>query len=70
MAERLVLTPMERQSPLWRELMAHFEQRLNHLRIQNEGPLDPINTANLRGRVAEIKALMGLDTDKQNLPPL
>ena len=70
MADKLTLTPMERQSPLWLELMAHFEKRLAHLRIQNEGPLDPIKTADMRGRIAEIKALMDLDIDKENLPPL
>lgn len=70
----LALTREERNSPLWRKLLSHYEERLDSLRLQNDGEKDSLETANLRGRIAECKALISLNREKtdiesQNLPP-
>lgn len=70
MKEKFEITPLERISPLWMALMSHLEVRLAVLRCQNDGNLDERDTAVMRGRIAEIKALMSLNDDKLNLPPL
>ncbi len=64
-------TKTERMSPLWGALVKHLETRLAHLRNQNDGDLDQVETGKQRGRIAEIKALLSLDKDEQtNSPPL
>lgn len=57
------LTSFERQSPVWRKLMERFEARLHNLRAMNDGPKDAAETAELRGRIAEIKALLAMDVE-------
>ena len=40
----------------------HYERRLHTLRAQNDSmTLDPIKTAELRGRIAEVRAILNLD---------
>lgn len=47
--------------PLWAKLRTHYEAKLAQLRAQNDDPgKDPIKTAALRGRIAEVKALLAL----------
>ena len=57
------ITPAERQSPLWLKLRAHYEQRLTSLDEQNRGYLDQVQTERVRGRIAEVVALLELDHD-------
>lgn len=56
-----VLTDGDSFNPLWLKLKAHFEARLEVLRSQNDGNLDPEATAKMRGRIAEVKYFIGLD---------
>ena len=49
------LTREEKLSPLWRALVAHWEERLEVLRTQNEAPRSEMETALLRGRIAECR---------------
>ena len=58
------LTHSERQSAPWRKLMERFTTRLDALRIMNDGPKDATETAEIRGRIAEIKALMSMDIER------
>jgi hypothetical protein len=51
----------ERQTQLWRGLMRHVEERITELRQRNDADQDERATANLRGRIAELKALLALD---------
>lgn len=53
-----LLSTSDRNSAAWSKLARHLESRLDTLRKQNDGPLDAESTANLRGRIAEIKALL------------
>ncbi len=55
------LKPDERESLLWKRLMEHFGERLELARLQNDGNLDPTETARLRGRINELKTLMTLN---------
>ena len=61
MSERFTPTDHERNTVLWTRLMDHLTTRLETLRRQNDGALDETQTAALRGRIQEIKALMALD---------
>jgi hypothetical protein len=62
------LEPSELQNPLWVKLSKRFEQRLAELRLKNEADIGEVETANLRGRIAELKALLALASPR-NLPP-
>lgn len=58
--ERFELSPSERTSPLWRAVSEHMEKRIASLRAQNDADKDATQTAHLRGRIAELKALVAL----------
>lgn len=56
------LNAQERDNPLWRKMQKRFEERLEKLRKQNDDSnLDPMKTARLRGQIAEVKLMLGLD---------
>lgn len=63
MKQPLILTIEERRSPLWRKLAEHYESRLESLRNQNDGDRVDVETAKLRGRIAEVKLLLSLGHD-------
>lgn len=65
------LTEQERNSALWRStLVPALETRLALLRAQLEGTaLGKKQTAVLRGRIAEVKAILSLDKDEPLKPP-
>lgn len=52
------LTEADLASALWRRLSAHLEARLEQQRRKNDNDLDPIATAHVRGRLAELRALL------------
>jgi len=61
------LNSLEAQTPLWRTLKQHLEQRRDQLRSQNESTtLDATATAVLRGRIAELRLLMAIDRHEQD----
>lgn len=50
-------------NPLWQALRAHYVERLARLRSDNDNAaLSEHETAALRGRIAECKALLDLDS--------
>lgn len=59
------LAPLELQSAVWLKLQQHMEDRLGQLRQQNDGDLDPIATARVRGRSAMLKELLDLGRPDQ-----
>lgn len=63
--DKLILNPIEKQAALWAKLRKHLEEKLEACRKQNDGELDPIQTAKLRGRIVEIKSFLALE----NPPP-
>lgn len=57
----------EKDSSTWQKVDAYLNERLAALRGNNDGDLDPIQTALLRGRIRELKALADLSKDDQPL---
>ena len=53
-----ILTDVERHHPLWLKLEAHLQARVAILRAKNDGPLDALQTATIRGQITEVKALL------------
>ena len=61
MTEKFRPAEHERHTQLWRDLMRHVEARIAELRQRNDADQEDRATANLRGRIAELKALLALD---------
>jgi hypothetical protein len=57
-----MFTSHELQSSTWVKLRDHLQERLTALRCQNDGDLDEMATARLRGRVACLKEILALGT--------
>lgn len=56
------LTKHEAEHPIWQKLKVHMSERLDALREQNDSAaLSEVETAQIRGRIKEIKQLMMLD---------
>ena len=64
---KFALTHEEKTSKLWRKLLAHWEDKLETLRNQNDGDKSEIDTAKLRGRISECKANLSLDKDAPDI---
>lgn len=47
-------------SDTWKALAARYESRLEDLRRRNDGDLNEIQTAKLRGRINEIREFLAL----------
>ena len=60
------LTDGERHHPFWTRLSAHLTERLRELRGRNDGPLNELETATLRGQINCLKGLIALGDD----PPI
>lgn len=61
------LTEAEKQSALWEKLKAHFDERLQSFRKQNDQDLNERQTAEIRGRIKELKYVIDLETSPSNL---
>ena len=59
--DRFTLNAQERNSPLWKRLVAHYEKKLSSMRVRNDGPLDNDQTLILRGRINEVKAILSIN---------
>lgn len=60
MTDKLDFTDADRDSVAWKKLRPLIAQRIQSLREQNDNNLDAIDTANRRGRIAELKYLLTL----------
>lgn len=67
MNESFRLNPSDKASPLWRALAGYYTDRLAMLRAQNDAPKSAEDTASLRGRIIEVKALLALEDDPRQL---
>ena len=52
------LSEGERNHPLWLKIESHLKERIVILRAKNDGPLDVVQTATIRGQLAEAKAMI------------
>ena len=58
------LSKTDRISPIWQVVKDHLEARLMRLRVMNENEsLDAVQTASIRGRIAEVKGLLSIGED-------
>lgn len=58
------LSKTDRLSPIWQAVKDHLEARLMRLRLMNDNEsLDAIQTAAIRGRIAEVKGLLSIGED-------
>ncbi len=62
------LLPHEVMNPLWVKLKEHFENELTVLRERNDGDLDEIKTAKLRGRLFQIREFLLLERPAEPEP--
>lgn len=64
MSERIysVLTKEDVDSPTWKRIRARLERRLEELRAKNDRPASVEETAATRGKIAEIKFLLTMDS--------
>lgn len=67
MAE-FILSPQERNDPLWLRLSAHYNARLNTLRVQNDTTKPHEATEKLRGQIQEVNLLLALGFERKRLP--
>lgn len=68
----LKLTLEERASPLWRKIEAEMNRRIAANRVNNDNPLhDEAKTAAIRGAIAELKLLLKMGAESQDIstPP-
>lgn len=63
------LAEHEKASATWASVSRHLNKRLDQLRTQLEGFVDAETTAQLRGRIAEIKSMLDLAKDLPIQPP-
>lgn len=56
-----MLNDLERKSELWLKLKKHYEERLAQMRRKNDNDLNERDTAELRGRIKEIKELLDME---------
>lgn len=59
-----ILSEHERTSVVWKVVKTHLEEHLEVLRKQNDTSKSVGETEKLRGRIAEVKHMLGLDKDR------
>ena len=64
-----VLERFEFDSAVWKKLKTYIEDRQAKLREKNDGDHDERKTARLRGQIAELCHIAGLDAVKPLPPP-
>jgi hypothetical protein len=52
------LSQYEQESALWKKIEATLVERLTVFREKNDGSLDPLETAKLRGSIGMIKEIL------------
>ena len=56
----MTLSDYERHHALWKKISDHLAEQVRVLRAKNDGDLDPIETARLRGRISAYKEIIAL----------
>ena len=54
-------------SDTWKALVIRYESRLEDLRRKNDGDLNEIQTAKIRGRINEIREFLALAKDPEQV---
>jgi len=58
------LTPQDKSSAVWSKLLAFMVQQREELRIKNDGPLEALETASIRGQIRQLSILIDMDKDR------
>ena len=58
----------DKHSIEWVRIKEHLEKRLEQLRTDNDGDLDEVETARIRGMILMCKEIIALDQDKPVIP--
>ena len=61
--DRIVITDADKLSAAWNRMQAYWAQQLADLRAMNDADLDIVATANLRGRIKQVKAFLSMDQE-------
>jgi hypothetical protein len=61
------LTDAEKISPLWIKIKEHLEERIEKHRASNDKTQPADATEKLRGRIAELNYLRGLDKERPQI---
>lgn len=56
----MTLSDFERHHALWKKISDHLTEQVRVARAKNDGDLDPIETARLRGRISAFKEIIAL----------
>ena len=62
------LRETDKNTACWAKLVADAKDELAKLREQNDGQLDALATAGLRGQIAQVKRLLKMNDDKPVIP--
>lgn len=65
----MILNKEERLSSAWLKIKSRLEDRLSGLRMQNDGDRNVTDTANIRGRISEIKRMLA-EFGEDQAPPI
>jgi hypothetical protein len=57
------LTQGERNTAVWAKIEQYAREKLDVLRKKNDAPLTDLQTAQIRGRIAELKDLLDIAED-------
>jgi hypothetical protein len=66
--EQFELSSVEKGSQVWLKIEGYLKQRLERLRLRNDKHLSPEETAQVRGEIAALKALLRLGSEP--MPPI
>lgn len=61
------LSAADKRSPLWQAFADHMRERLATHRATNDASQSVEKTEKLRGRIEELKALLGLEDDRPSI---
>ena len=64
----MTLTELERQSAVWTKVSEELNSRLTSARLRNDGELNEIETARLRGQIFVLKSLLALGDKPGPMP--
>lgn len=59
------LNSIEANSELWRKIKEHLDWQLKCLRERNDGNMNELDTAYLRGQIKHIKDFLTLESDRE-----
>ena len=64
------LTEAEKNSALWQKISNYLSERLNSLRVYNDGDINiltDVQTATVRGQIKEVKSFQAMATRPENM---